>query len=223
MEQIIESFFDLNALEQSWPYLVNGLVLTLGLSVAIVPGALLGGLVIAVLYSFRFRPLNALLIAYIDFFRSFPPLVLIIFIFFAMPFLGLRLAEIPAFVLAAVLNGSAFFGEIFRAGIISIPKGQVEAARSTGLSAIQAMRWIVLPQAVRNVLPPLTSNTVELIKSTSLASVVAIPELLRSARIAQGLTFSPTPLVAAALIYLVILWPAVRLVSRMDRKILVNR
>lgn len=223
MDNLIDAFFNADALRQSWPYLVHGLVLTLGLSIAIVPASMVCGLLIAALFSLRLRPLNAALIVYIDFFRSFPPLVLIIFIFFGMPFLGVRLSELPAFTLGAVLNGSAFFGEIFRAGIESVPKGQYEAARSTGLTLVQAMRYVVLPQAIRNVLPPLTSNAIELVKSTSLASVVAIPELLRNARIAQGATFSPTPLVAAALVYLVILWPAVRLVSRMDRKILVSR
>ena len=85
------------------------------------------------------------------------------------------------------------------------------------------MRWVILPQAIRNVLPDLVGNTVEVVKLTSIASVVALPELLRMARIAQGNMYNPTPLIAAALIYLVILWPVVRILSRMERKMMAGR
>ena len=104
MHTLIEEFFNHDALQLAWPYLVQGLVLTLGLSLAIVPASILCGLLIAALFSLRLRPLNAALMVYIDFFRSFPPLVLIIFIFFGMPFLGVRLSELPAFTLGAVLK-----------------------------------------------------------------------------------------------------------------------
>lgn len=219
----LRSFFDLAVLAEIYPLLLQGIGMTALLSIAIVPGAMGAGLMIAVLFSFRLRVLNALLIFYIDFLRSFPPLVLIILIFYGLPFLGVRLGELTAFVLAIVLNGSSYYGEIFRAGIQSIPKGQFEAARSTGFGPFKTMIYIVLPQAIRNVIPPLAGNTIELIKGTSLASVVAIPELLRNARIGQGLTYSPTPLIAAALIYLVLLWPAVRSLSRLERRVLVRR
>lgn len=221
--ETLRSLFDPDILLEVWPLLLDGVAMTLLLTVAIVPLAIAGGLALALLFSLRLRPLNALLIVYIDTMRSFPPLVLIILIFYGLPFLGIRLSELPAFTLAVVLNGSTYYGEIFRAGIQSIPRGQFEAARSTGLSALQTMVWVVLPQAVRNVLAPLAGNTLELVKGTSLASLVAIPELLRNARIAQGLTYSPTPLIAAALIYLALLWPAVRLLSRLERRVLVRR
>ena len=97
--------------------------------------------------------------------------------------------------------------------------GQWDAARSTGLKAHQALRYVVLPQAVRNVLPDLISNTVEVVKLTSLASVVALPELLYSADMARSITFNTSPIVLAAGIYLVMLWPIVRLVSRLERRI----
>jgi polar amino acid transport system permease protein len=219
----VQGFFDTAVLIEVWPLLAQGLAMTALLTVAVVPGGVLAGLVIAVLFSFRLRPLNVLLVVYIDFLRSFPPLVLIILIFYALPFVGVRLSEVPAFVLALVLNASSYYGEIFRAGIQSIPKGQFEAARSTGLGPLQTMAYVVLPQAVRNVLPPLVGNTIELVKGTSLASVVAIPELLRNARIGQSLTYSPTPLIACAVIYLALMWPAVRLLSRMERRVLARR
>jgi polar amino acid transport system permease protein len=223
MDVFLTNFVNVETLVESYPLLLEGLVMTFRLIVVIVPLAIAVGLVIAVLYSFHVRPVNAALIVYVDVLRSFPPLVLLILIFNGLPFLGLTLREFPAVVLALVLNGSSYYGEIFRAGIESIPKGQREAARSTGMTAVQTMTAVVLPQALRNVVPPLTSNTLELIKGTSLASVVALPELLRAARIAQGLAYNPTPLIAAALIYLVLLWPMVRLVSRLERRMLATR
>ena len=108
---------------------------------------------------------------------------------------------------AFFLNTGAYYGEILRAGIDSVPAGQIEAARSTGLSRLQAMVYVVLPQAVRNVLPDLLSNTLEVVKLTSLASVVAVPELLFQARQAQSVTYNPTPIVVAAVIYFLLLWP----------------
>ena len=100
-----------------------------------------------------------------------------------------------------------------------IRRRQWDAARSTGLTISQTLAYVVLPQAVRNVLPDLVSNTVEVVKLTSIASVVALPELLYSADMARSVTFNSSPLVLAALIYLVLLWPVVRLVSRLERRI----
>ena len=144
--------------------------------------------------------------------------MLLLFIYFGAPFLGVNLPAIVAVALGFLLNTSSYYGEIFRAGIESIPRGQWEAARSTGLSWLQTMVHIVVPQATRNVLPDLISNTLEVVKLTTLASVVAIPELLNAARNAQALTYNPTPIVIAALIYLVALWPIVRLISRLEHK-----
>ena len=125
--------------------------------------------------------------------------------------------------IAFFLNTGAYYGEILRAGIESIPRGQVEAARSTGLSGLQSMTYIVLPQAVRNVLPDLLSNTLEVVKLTSLGSVVAVPELLYQARQAQSVTYNATPIVMAAVIYFLILWPVVRLLSRLENRALAGR
>ncbi|MDE1949925.1 MAG: amino acid ABC transporter permease, partial [Burkholderiales bacterium] len=148
---------------------------------------------------------------------AFPPLVLLILIFYGLPFLGVEMSEVQAVVLALVLNGGSYFSEIFRAGLNAVPAGQTEAARSTGLSAWQSLVHVVLPQGVRNVLPDLTSNTLELVKQTSIASAVALQELLRSAQIGQGLVYNPTPIIAAALIYFVLLWPLVRWISGLQK------
>ena len=123
--------------------------------------------------------------------------------------------------IAFFLNTGAYYGEILRAGIESVPSGQTEAARSTG--RVQTMLFVVLPQAVRNVLPELLSNTLEVVKLTSLGSVVAMPELLFQARQAQSLTYSPTPIVLAALIYFLMLWPLVRVLRRLENRALAGR
>ena len=124
-----------------------------------------------------------------------------------------------AVAIAFFLNTSSYYGEIYRAGIESVGQGQWDAAHSTGLKGHQTLAYVVLPQAVRNVLPDLVSNTVEVVKLTSIASVVALPELLYTADMARSVTFNSSPIVLAAAIYLVMLWPVVRLISRLERRI----
>ena len=218
MDAIVQNFFNLEIAAKVWPFLLKGLGMTLMLSAIVVPLGLMAGLVVAVLGTLKSRLLKAALIVYVDFFRAFPPLVLLIFIYFGTPFLGLDIPKLLAVAIGFLLNTSSYYGEVFRAGIESIPKGQFEAARSTGLTNAQTLRFVVLPQAIRNVLPDLISNTLEVIKLTTLASVVALPELLNNARQAQALTYNPTPIVLAALMYLVLLWPLVRLLSRLEHK-----
>ena len=147
----------------------------------------------------------------------------LILLFTGLPFMGLELGGFACVAVAFMLNNSAYYGEILRAGIDSVPHGQIEAARSTGLSGTQAMVHVVLPQAIRNVLPDLLSNTLEVVKLTSLGSVVAVPELLYQARQAQSATFNPTPIVMAAVIYFLLLWPLVRLLSRLENRALMGR
>ena len=222
MDELVQNFFNWQVLATTYPLLLKGLWMTVRLCVVVIPLGMGAGIFIAVMYSFHFRLLNALLIIYVDFFRAFPPLVLLIMIFSGLPFLGLDISPFAAVCLAFMLNTSSYYGEILRAGIESIPHGQWEAARSTGLSRFETMVYVVLPQAVRTVLPDLVSNTLEVVKLTSLASVVALPELLRMARVAQGITFNPTPLVLAAIVYFLMLWPFVRLLSRMERRMVVS-
>jgi polar amino acid transport system permease protein len=219
-ELFIENFFNVDTMVQYFPLLLKGLGITVMLVLVCIPLGMAVGMLVAVLYTFHFRWLKRLLVFYVDFIRAFPPLVLLILIYYGLPFLGIQLNDFFAAVLALMLNSSGYYGEIFRAGIESIPKGQTEAARSTGLNAVETMAWVILPQAIRNVIPPLTTNTLEVIKATAVASVVALPELLRTAQLAQGFVYNPTPLVMAAAIYLVCLWPLVRLVSRFERELL---
>jgi polar amino acid transport system permease protein len=220
MEEIVQAFFNREIATEAMPIVLQGLLNTVLLSLLVVPLGLLGGMILALLAHSRSRLVRWPLMAWVDFFRAFPPLVLLILLFAGLPFAGLELGGFACVAIAFFLNTGAYYGEILRAGIESIPRGQVEAARSTGLSGLQAMTYIVLPQAVRNVLPDLLSNTLEVVKLTALGSVVAVPELLFQARQAQSVTYNATPIVMAAVIYFLILWPVVRLLSRLENRAL---
>ena len=220
---MIEAFFNLEIIEAIWPIVLAGLLNTVLLSLIVVPLGFLGGLILALLATIRHPLVRWPLIAWVDFFRAFPPLVLLILLFAGLPFAGLELGGFACVAIAFFLNPGSYYGEILRAGIDSVPAGQVEAARSTGLSRLQALTHVVLPQAVRNVMPDLLSNTLEVIKLTSLGSVVAVPELLFQARQAQSVTYSPTPIVLAAIVYFALLWPLVRLLSRLENRALAGR
>ncbi|MEM6488357.1 MAG: amino acid ABC transporter permease [Pseudomonadota bacterium] len=219
MQGLAEQFFNLEIMAAAWPTILSGLGMTLLLCLVVVPAGLAGGLVTALAALSSRRWIAWPTIALIDFFRAVPPLVLLIFVYSGLPFAGVRLDPFAAVALAFLLNNSAYYGEIFRAGIGSVAAGQVEAARSTGLGHGQAMAYVVLPQAVRNVLPDLVSNTVEVVKLTSLASVVSLSEMLHEAQLARSVTYNTSPIVLAALVYLAILWPVVRLVSRFERRV----
>lgn len=220
---LIDTFLNPGIIAAAWPLLLQGLLMTAAISLLVVPlGAISGGM-LAVLSTVHHRAVRWPLIAWVDFFRAFPPLVLLILIYAGLPFAGIQLSAVGCVAIAFLLNTSAYYGEILRAGIESVPAGQTEAARSTGLSRGQAMVYVVLPQAVRNVLPDLVSNTLEVVKLTSIASVVALPELLYQARQAQSVTYNPTPIVMAALGYFILLWPLVRLLSRLENRAIAGR
>lgn len=218
MDAILQNFLNVGIMLRVGPYLLEGLATTLLLSVLVVPLGAAAGLAVALLGHGGNRWVRWMVIVYVDFFRAFPPLVLLLFIYFGLPFFGVEIPAILAVTIGFLLNSSSYYGEIFRAGIESVSRGQWEAARSTGLTWSQTTTYVIVPQATRNVLPDLVSNTLEVVKLTTLASVAAIPELLHAARNAQSLTYNPTPIVLAAIIYLVLLLPAVRLLSRLEHK-----
>ena len=219
MEAIGQQFFNLAIMERALPLLLMGLRQTIVICLMVIPLGLAGGLAFALLSRASLSPVRWAAVVAIDFFRAVPPLVLLIFVYSGLPFAGLRPSPFAAVGIAFLLNTSSYYGEIYRAGIESIGLGQWDAARSTGLTISQTLAYVVLPQAMRNVLPDLVSNTVEVVKLTSIASVVALPELLYSADMARSVTFNSSPLVLAAAIYLIMLWPIVRLVSRLERRI----
>jgi polar amino acid transport system permease protein len=158
------------------------------------------------------------MIGYIDIMRAMPMLVMLILIYYALPFVGIRLSSWASAVLAFSVVMAAYSAEVFRSGIEGVPRGQFEAAAALGLPFLLTLRKVILPQAIRIVIPPTTSNCVSMFKDTSLASTVALPELLKEASNAQALYANPSPLIGAALVYVVFLWPMVRLVSVLEKR-----
>ncbi len=217
MSDFLDMFFNLAIMEKTFPLLMKGLLVTLKLCAVVIGLGLAGGLLLAFALLSPRRWLRWPAIAFTDLLRAVPPLVLLIFVYSGLPFAGLALSPFAAVAVAFLLNNSAYFAEIYRAGLQSVPRGQYEAARATGLTGPQCMLQVILPQAVKNVLPDLLSNVIEVVKLTSLASVVSMAELLYNANMARSLTYNSSPLMLAALIYLALLWPLVRLVSRWQR------
>jgi polar amino acid transport system permease protein len=219
MNEIIQNFFNLDIYAQVLPFMLKGLWTTIWLSALVIPLGGAAGLALALVGNqSKSRMVRWAVVAYVDFFRAFPPLVLLILVYFGGPFVGVELNKVTAVALAFVLNNSSYFAEVFRAGLEGVHAGQMEAARSTGLTRFQALRHIVVPQAVKNVLPDLVGNGIEIVKLTSIASVVAIPELLRNARDAQSLVYNPSPIMLAAIIYLALLWPLTRLLGNLEHR-----
>lgn len=218
MTDLIEQFFNLDIMSQALPYLMTGLMITLLLTAVLAPVGFVIGLGLALMSEARSPLLRWAVRTWVNVFRTMPPLVLIIVTFSALPFLGVRLPAIMCAIIALLLNNTAYYCEIIRAGLGSVSPGQMEAARSTGLGYRDSLRYVVLPQALRNVLPDLASNTIEVVKATSLASIVGVYDLLYSASTIRSVTFNTSSLTLAAIIYLVILLPAVRLTGRLERK-----
>jgi polar amino acid transport system permease protein len=215
---IAETFFNWNVFVSSFPLLLSGLKVTLQLGLVSIVFGLLFGLVIALVRLYAMRPVSLVAKIYTDVFRSIPLLVLLIVIYYALPFVGVRLSPFMSSAVALVLVSGAYAAEIFRAGIEAIPRGQFEASQALGLGYRHMMADVVLPQAVRIVIPPLTNNSINVIKDTALASVVAMPDLLKQATQAQALEANPTPLIVAALMYIALLWPMVLFVGRLEKR-----
>jgi polar amino acid transport system permease protein len=212
-------FFNWEKLEGNWWILRDGLGVTLFLALISAIGSVLTGLLIAILRTYNSPTLNLFLKAYVDIFRSIPMIVIMVVLFFALPFAGISMGSILSTVVALSLGYGAYTSESFRAGIESVHSGQIEAARSLGLSRWQTIRKVILPQAIPVVIPPLTGNLVAMLKDTAVASVVAAPELLKRARELYTSKTNPTPLVAAALIYLAVLIPLVRAVNMLENRL----
>jgi polar amino acid transport system permease protein len=209
MNQLIDTFFNLSVMQQYLPQIVQGMGVTVVLALAVVATGLLAGFVLAVLRSLRIKLLNALIIVFADVFRAVPPLVILIIIYFALPTVGVRLSSFVSAWLGLALVLAAFAEEIVWAGILSVPRGQWEAARATGLGVAQCMRWVVLPQALRLTVAPLTNRAIVITKNTALASVLAVSEILYQAQAGYEFSYNPSPLTLGAIAYLILFIPLV--------------
>ena len=160
------------------------------------------GLLVALCRISKLGPLRHLMEFYIWIMRGTPLMLQLLFVYFALPMIGIRLPDIAAALLAFTLNYAAYFAEIFRAGIQSIGRGQYEAAKSLGMTYTQTMRRIIVPQMIRHVLPPVSNETINLVKDTSLIYILAMNDLLRVARTIVQREFDMTPFFVAAVFYL---------------------
>mgnify|MGYP001296048789 CR=1 FL=1 len=210
MDQIVRYFLNFPLMADYWPDILRGFLVTVEMSVLTVLIGIPLGLAIAVVRLYGLRPLNWLIIFYIDVFRAIPQLVLIVLAYFALPYFGVVLSPFLATVLALSLVLSAFAEEIFWAGVNAVAKGQWEAGRSTGLTFTQTLASIILPQVVRMSIPPLTNRAIGISKGTTLGSVVAVPELLNVTSSIQANVANPTALTVGALLFLVLFLPFVR-------------
>lgn len=215
---LAETFFNIDVLMAAFPALMRGLMNTVLLAVFSIALGVIAGLFLSMVRLYAPKPFRFMTIAYIDVFRATPVLVVLILIYYALPFLGIRFSAWTSAILAFSMVMAAYAAEVFRSGIESVPRGQFEAAAALGLPFVVTLRKVILPQAMRIVIPPTTSNCVSMFKDTALASTVALPELLKEATDAQALHANPTPLIGAALVYLIILLPMVRLVSLLERR-----
>ncbi len=208
-DRFLEAFFNPVVMSRYLPDILKGTLLTIELAALIIVSGLALGLALALLRSFGFRPLNLLIIFVVDLFRALPPLVIIVFIYFGLPAVGLSPSGFVSTWLSLMFVLMAFSEEIYWAGITSIPKGQWEAARSTGLTYGHALMSVVLPQALRLTIPPLTNRTIAITKGTALASVVAVGEILGMASSAVSNSYNPSPLTMGAVAYLILFLPMV--------------
>jgi His/Glu/Gln/Arg/opine family amino acid ABC transporter permease subunit len=215
---------ELLSTQKVMPPLLRGLVLTLELTLLSLLGGLPIGLLVALARLSKFKPLTWAAGFYVEFLRGTPLLVQIFAIYYVLPAIGINLPDFTSAVIAFSLNGGAYMAEIFRAGIQSIDKGQMEAAQSLGMNYAMAMRLVVLPQALRRVIPPLTNEGIALLKDTSLAQVVAISELTRAGSELSSRLAAPTviwPIVAV--LYLVMTFPLTRLTQYWEKRWEVGR
>ena len=167
------------------------------------------------------KPLRLLMEFYVWIMRGTPLMLQLLFVYFALPMVGIMLPDIAAALLAFVLNYAAYFAEIFRAGIQAIGRGQYEAAKTLGMTYPQTMRRIIIPQMIRHVLPPISNETINLVKDTSLIYILAMNDLLRVARTIVQREFDMTPFVIAGVFYLVmtfVLTWAFKKLEAQDRK-----
>ncbi len=208
-DKFLDTFFNAKVMAKYLPDIVAGTWLTIELALLVVASGILTGLLLALLRSLGWRPVNLLIIFVVDLFRSLPPLVVIVLIYFGLPSAGVSLSAFASTWLSLALVLMAFSEEIFWAGITSIPKGQWEAARSTGLGYGETLINVILPQALRLTIAPLTNRTIAITKGTALGTVVALHEILGMASSAVSNSYNPSPLILGSAAYLILFVPVV--------------
>lgn len=233
MDVVVEQYFDFSFMADHFDQVLAGFWITIQLSLWAGAFSLIWGLILALLRSLPGRwakPIRALTIAYIDVFRGIPLLIIILLVGGSLAFITFlpEWLRIPAFfgyqdvfwygVMAITITYGAYFAEVYRAGIDAVPRGQVEASRSLGMSRRSTMRHVVLPQAIRKVLPPFLNDYTALMKDTSLVSILGLSEVVRVGRELQAEYFNASGLILGAILFLLFTLPLARLVDRQIAK-----
>ena len=208
-DRFVDSFFKLSVMREYLPDIVDGFLLTCYLALEIVVTGLALGLFLALVRTYGLRLVNLPIVLFVDIMRALPPLVFILLLYFGLPGIGINLTGFEVTWLTLSLVLAAFAEEIFRAGIVAVPKGQWEASRSTGLGFGQTLVHVIMPQAIRLTVPPLTNRTIAITKNTALGTVVGVGEILNQATTGQSFSGNASPLVLGALAYLILFVPVV--------------
>jgi polar amino acid transport system permease protein len=215
---LVVTFFNPDVIGQYYLFILSGMWVTVQVGAAVVVTGLAIGFVLAYARAAGVRSLNAVIIAFADVLRSLPPLVAIILLFFAFPYIGISMSAFVATWVALSLVLAAFSEEIFWAGIQATPKGLMEAGRSTGMSWMQTMWYVVWPHALKLTVPPLTNRVIAIVKGTALGAVVGLGEVLNNAQSATSSAGNATPLMMCAIGSLVIFLPVVMAGRFLERR-----
>ena len=209
LAQFIETFFRPDLIREYSGAIGHGIIITCEIAFLVVITGIATGLFLAIIRAYNIKILNILIIISVDILRSLPPLVLILLFYFGLPLLGLNMSSFIVLWLVLSFVLAAFAEEIFWAGILSVRQGQWEAARSTGLSFGQSLIYIVIPQAIKITIAPLTNRTIAITKNTALGTVIGVSEILNQASTAQSFSGNATPLMMGALAYIFLFVPVV--------------
>lgn len=213
-----DAFLDMDVIARYAPAILSGMGVTVALAVLIVVAGVATGLGLACLRATGSRWLSIPIVIYADVFRALPPLALILLAYFGLPSVGVSLSSFMVLFTVLALVLAAFAEEIFWAGIAATPKGQWEAARSTGLGFWRALVWVMLPQAARMAVAPLTNRAIAITKMTALGTVIGVPDILNQATTAVSFAGDASPLTLAALAYVAIFLPLVVASRRLERR-----
>ena len=208
----------MNYILEILPSLLSGAVTTLQVFALVLVFSIPLGIMLAFSMQIRLKPLQWLLHIYIGIMRGTPLLLQLIFIYYVLPSIGIRLDRIPAAIIAFTLNYAAYFAEIFRGGISSIPTGQYEAAKVLKFTPVQTIRLIILPQVVKIVLPSVFNEIMTLVKDTSLVYALGISDLILASRTAANRDASLAPMFVAGLIYLLLIGLATLVAKQVEKK-----
>jgi len=213
----------LEVLINNFTYLLEGAVSTLRLTFFSVLIGLIIGTFVGMGRLSKYKFLNIPATVYVEFIRGTPLLVQLFIIYFGLPQLGINLPKYPAAIVALGINSGAYVAEIVRAGIQSVPKGQYEASRSLGMTHSQTMRYIILPQAFRNILPALGNEFIAMTKDSSLASIIGVTELMRTGQIVISRTFQSFSIYGGvAVIYFAMTFTMSRIVRWIEKKVAIK-